>query len=107
MDFLKSCTTNLQAVDGFSQIEYQIYIAADPEQLDSPAHHDHAYASKPQWEERRHTILVDLRRRRVLAQHAVIHEKICVFGGFKEAEEYLHGLNFKGMSRDRMSFLIY
>ncbi|GAB7349278.1 hypothetical protein MBLNU459_g8424t1 [Dothideomycetes sp. NU459] len=102
MDFLKSCTTNLQAVDGFSTIEYQIYIApAPPTHDDAPAHQDRACsstdasASPPGWGERRHAILVDLRRRRVLAQHAFIQEKICVFGGFKEADDYLHGLNFK------------
>jgi len=98
MDFLKSCTTNLHAVDGFSQIEYQIYIAPTPtpEQVESPAHPDYAHNSRPQWDDRRHSILVELRRRHVLAQHAVIQEKICVFGGFKDAEEYLHHLNFKG-----------
>ncbi|KAL1304076.1 hypothetical protein AAFC00_000511 [Neodothiora populina] len=100
MDFLKSCTTNLHAIEGYASIEYQIYTAppSDHSGNVSSSTTEKAAEARPQpaasWTEERHAILLELRGRSVLVQSAAVQKKICVFGGFKNAAEYMKDLGW-------------
>ena len=81
-------TASLQ--EGYSSIEYQIYTAPQTDVDTSTTGLDKE--TTPPWVEERHAILVELRRRGVLAQSAAVQKKICVFGGFQQAEAYMKEL---------------
>ncbi|KAI4743738.1 hypothetical protein E4T50_05860 [Aureobasidium sp. EXF-12298] len=93
MDFLKSCWTNLQAVEGYSSIDYLIY-----------NHQDATQGQKSDWDdaEHRNEVLLGLRQRRVLVQSAVQQKKVCVFGGFQAADEYMKSLGWQVHQRGRL-----
>ncbi|THW56190.1 hypothetical protein D6D20_08908 [Aureobasidium pullulans] len=93
MDFLKSCWTNLQAVEGYSHIDYLIY-----------SHQDATDGDKGLWDdlELRNDLLLGLRQRKVLVQSAVAQKKVCVFGGFKAADEYMKEVGWKVHQQGRL-----
>ncbi|KAI4717863.1 hypothetical protein E4T48_05918 [Aureobasidium sp. EXF-10727] len=93
MDFLKSCWTNLQAVEGYSSIDYLIY-----------NHQDATQGQKSDWDgqEQRDELLLGLRQRRVLVQSAVQQKKVCVFGGFQAADEHMKELGWQVHQRGRL-----
>ncbi|KEQ74213.1 hypothetical protein M436DRAFT_71677 [Aureobasidium namibiae CBS 147.97] len=93
MDFLKSCWTNLQAVEGYSSIDYLIY-----------NHQDATQGQKSDWDDadHRNEVLLGLRQRRVLVQSAVQQKKVCVFGGFQAADEYMKSLGWQVHQRGRL-----
>ena len=105
----KQILTNTQ--EGYSSIEYQIYTAPQTDHdanakdrgADADAgagvgvvdnnNNNKAPPTIP-WAEERRAILVELRRRGALAQSAAVQKKICVFGGFGQAEEYMNELRW-------------
>ncbi|CAD0100798.1 unnamed protein product, partial [Aureobasidium mustum] len=93
MDFLKSCCTNLQAVEGYSSIDYLIY-----------NHQDATQGQKSDWDDQdqRNDLLLGLRQRRVLVQSAVQQKKVCVFGGFQAADDYMKELGWQVHQRGRL-----
>ncbi|KAG9756803.1 putative C6 transcription factor, partial [Aureobasidium melanogenum] len=93
MDFLKSCCTNLQAVEGYSSIDYLIY-----------NHQDATQGQKTDWDhqDQRNDLLLCLRQRRVLVQSAVQQKKVCVFGGFQAADDYMKELGWQVHQRGRL-----
>ncbi|KAG9595771.1 hypothetical protein KCU77_g5477, partial [Aureobasidium melanogenum] len=93
MDFLKSCCTNLQAVEGYSSIDYLIY-----------NHQDATQGQKSDWDDQdqRNDLLLCLRQRRVLVQSAVQQKKVCVFGGFQAADDYMKELGWQVHQRGRL-----
>ncbi|KAG9664742.1 putative C6 transcription factor, partial [Aureobasidium melanogenum] len=93
MDFLKSCCTNLQAVEGYSSIDYLIY-----------NHQDATQGQKSDWDDQdqRNDLLLCLRQRRVLVQSAVQQKKVCVFGGFQAADDYMKELGWQEHQRGRL-----
>ncbi|KAK5999284.1 hypothetical protein QM012_005609 [Aureobasidium pullulans] len=93
MDFLKSCCTNLQAVEGYSSIDYLIY-----------NHQDATQGQKSDWDDQdqRNDLLLALRQRRVLVQSAVQQKKVCVFGGFQAADDYMKDVGWQVHQRGRL-----
>lgn len=75
--------------EGYSSIDYLIY-----------NHQDAQDAQKSGWDdqEQRHNLLYGLRQRGVLVQSAVVQKKVCVFGGFQAADEYMKELPWQGLS---------
>ena len=53
---------------------------------------------KSDWDDadHRNEVLLGLRQRRVLVQSAVQQKKVCVFGGFQAADEYMKSLGWQG-----------
>lgn len=73
--------------EGYSSIDYLIY-----------NHQDATQGQKSDWDDadHRNDVLLGLRQRRVLVQSAVQQKKVCVFGGFQAADEYMKSLGWQG-----------
>ncbi|KAG9857421.1 putative C6 transcription factor, partial [Aureobasidium melanogenum] len=79
--------------EGYSSIDYLIY-----------NHQDAAQGQKSDWDDQdqRNDLLLCLRQRRVLVQSAVQQKKVCVFGGFQAADDYMKELGWQVHQRGRL-----
>ncbi|KAH0382968.1 putative C6 transcription factor, partial [Aureobasidium melanogenum] len=83
----------LQGQEGYSSIDYLIY-----------NHQDATQGQKTDWDhqDQRNDLLLCLRQRRVLVQSAVQQKKVCVFGGFQAADDYMKELGWQVHQRGRL-----
>ncbi|KAH0367723.1 putative C6 transcription factor, partial [Aureobasidium melanogenum] len=81
------------AKEGYSSIDYLIY-----------NHQDATQGQKTDWDDQdqRNDLLLCLRQRRVLVQSAVQQKKVCVFGGFQAADDYMKELGWQVHQRGRL-----
>ncbi|KAH0350592.1 putative C6 transcription factor, partial [Aureobasidium melanogenum] len=79
--------------EGYSSIDYLIY-----------NHQDATQGQKSDWDDQdqRNDLLLCLRQRRVLVQSAVQQKKVCVFGGFQAADDYMKELGWQVHQRGRL-----